>query len=80
MGPLLLLITAVLATLVLYFWARKAQLEKQLIEEREENERIMNDTGVPVHVSPTALINVVEGCASVLEVPGALSQPYMQNR
>lgn len=42
MGPLLLLITAVLATLVLYFWARKAQLEKQLLEEREENERIMN--------------------------------------
>lgn len=43
------------------------------------NERIMADTGVPVHVSPTALINVVEGCARVLEVPGALSQPYMQN-
>lgn len=41
-GPLLLLITAVLATLVLYFWARKAQLEKQLMEEREENERIMS--------------------------------------
>lgn len=41
-GPLLLLITAVLATLVLYFWARKAQLEKQLLEEREENERIMS--------------------------------------
>ena len=42
MGPLLLFITAVLATLVLYFWARKAQLEKQLLEEREENERIMS--------------------------------------
>ncbi len=42
MGPLVLLITAILATLVLYFWARKAQLEKQLLEEREENERIMN--------------------------------------
>ena len=41
-GPLLLLVTAVLATLVLYFWARKAQLEKQLMEEREENERIMS--------------------------------------
>ena len=41
-GPLFLLITAVLATLVLYFWARKAQLEKQLLEEREENERIMS--------------------------------------
>lgn len=41
-GPLLLLITAILATLVLYFWARKAQLEKQLLEEREENERIMS--------------------------------------
>ena len=42
MGPLALLITAILATLVLYFWARKAQLEKQLLEEREENERMMS--------------------------------------
>ena len=42
MGPLALLITAILATLVLYFWARKAQLEKQLLEEREENERILS--------------------------------------
>ena len=42
MGALLLFITAVLATLVLYFWARKAQLEKQLSEEREENERVMS--------------------------------------
>ena len=42
MGPLALLITAILATLVRYFWARKAQLEKQLLEEREENERIMS--------------------------------------
>ena len=44
------------------------------------DERIMEDTGVPVHVSPTALTNVVEGCAKVLEDPNALSQPYMQNR
>ena len=42
MGALALFITAVLATLVLYFWARKAQLEKQLLQEREENERIMS--------------------------------------
>ncbi len=42
MGPLALLITAILATLVLYFWARKVQLEKQLLEEREENERILS--------------------------------------
>ena len=42
MGAFLLFITAVLATLVLYFWARKAQLEKQLLEEREENERILS--------------------------------------
>ena len=42
MGAFLLFITAVLATLVLYFWARKAQLEKQLLEEREENDRIMS--------------------------------------
>ena len=41
MGPLALLITAILATLVLYFWAKKAQLEKLLAEEREENERIL---------------------------------------
>lgn len=41
-GPLFLLITAILATLVLYFWARKAQLEKQLLEEREEHERMMD--------------------------------------
>lgn len=42
MGPLALFITAVLATLVLYFWARKAQLEKQLLEEKEENERMLS--------------------------------------
>ena len=42
MGAFLLFITAVLATLVLYFWARKAQLEKQLMEQREENERILS--------------------------------------
>jgi len=42
MGALALFITAVLATLVLYFWARKAQLEKQLLEERQENERILS--------------------------------------
>ena len=42
MGALLLFITAVLATLVLYFWARKAQLEKQLLEQREENDRILS--------------------------------------
>lgn len=42
LGPLALFVTAVLATLVLYFWAKKAQLEKQLLEEREENERILS--------------------------------------
>ena len=41
MGALALLVTAILATLVLYFWAKKAQVEKQLLEEREENERMM---------------------------------------
>ena len=30
MGALALLVTAILATLVLYFWARKAQLERRL--------------------------------------------------
>ena len=42
MGALALLVTAIQATLVLYFWARKAQLQKQLLEEREENERMMS--------------------------------------
>lgn len=46
---------------------------------KELDTRLMNELGVPVHVSPTALINVVEGCARVLEDPEALSQPYMQN-
>ena len=42
MGTLLLLITAILATLVLYLWARKAQLQKQLLEQQEENDRILS--------------------------------------
>lgn len=42
MGPVALLITAILATLVLYLWARKALLEKQLLQEREQNERILS--------------------------------------
>ena len=42
MEAVALLIMAILATLVLYFWARKAQLEKQLLEEREEYERMMS--------------------------------------
>lgn len=44
------------------------------------DERLRAEIGVPVHVSETALINVVEGCAMVLEVPGFLSQSYMQQR
>lgn len=42
------------------------------------DERLRAETGVPVHVSPTALTNVVEGCAQVLE-SDALSRPYMQS-
>ncbi|MBR4775292.1 MAG: hypothetical protein IK008_04255 [Bacteroidales bacterium] len=42
MGSILLLITAILATLVLYLWARKVQLEKQLLEQQEENDRILS--------------------------------------
>lgn len=41
-SALAMLISAILATLVLYFWAKKAQLEKQLLEEREETERLMS--------------------------------------
>ena len=44
------------------------------------DERVRAEIGVPVHVSETALINVVEGCAMVLEVPDFLSQSYMQQR
>ena len=39
---LALLAAAILATLVLYFWARKAQTEKQLILQKEENERLLS--------------------------------------
>lgn len=42
------------------------------------DERLRAETGVPVHVSPTALTNVVEGCAQVLE-SDALTRPYMQS-
>ncbi len=42
------------------------------------DERLRAETGVPVHVSPTALTNVVEGCAQVLE-SDALGRPYMQS-
>lgn len=44
------------------------------------DERLRAEIGVPVHVSDTALINVVQGCAAVLEAPDFLSQPYMQQR
>lgn len=44
------------------------------------DERLRAEIGVPVHVSETALINVVEGCATVLEAPDFLSQSYMQQR
>ena len=44
------------------------------------DERLRAEIGVPVHVSEMALINVVEGCAMVLEVPDFLSQSYMQQR
>jgi len=41
-GNLALLLVSVLATLVLYFWARKSQTEKLLLLEKEENERILS--------------------------------------
>jgi hypothetical protein len=37
-----LLAAAILATLVLYFWARKAQTEKQLLLQKEENEKLLS--------------------------------------
>ena len=38
---LLFFVVSVLATLLLYLWARKVQTEKQLLLEREENDRVM---------------------------------------
>ena len=37
-----LLVAAILATLVLYFWARKAQTEKQLLLQKEENDHLLS--------------------------------------
>ncbi len=42
MSNLALLLVAIMATLVLYFWARKSQAEKQLLVEKEENERMLS--------------------------------------
>ena len=42
LSNLALLAAAILATLVLYFWARKAQTEKQLLEQKEENDRLLS--------------------------------------
>lgn len=42
LSNLALLVAAVLATLVLYFWARKSQTEKLLLQEREENDRLLS--------------------------------------
>lgn len=42
LSNLALLAAAILATLVLYFWARKAQTEKLLLEQKEENERLLS--------------------------------------
>ena len=42
LGMLALLVAAVLATLVLYFWARKIQTERLLAEKEAENERYLS--------------------------------------
>ena len=42
MGMLALLVAGVLATLVLYFWARKIQTERLLAEKQAENERYLS--------------------------------------
>ncbi|MBQ3328707.1 MAG: rod shape-determining protein MreB, partial [Eggerthellaceae bacterium] len=44
------------------------------------DERLRKEIDVPVHVSETALTNVVMGCARVLEEPNFLSQGYIQPR
>ena len=42
LSNLALLVAAILATLVMYFWAKKAQTEKQLMEQKEENEHLLS--------------------------------------
>lgn len=42
LSNLALLAAAILATLVLYFWARKAQTERLLLQEREENDKLLS--------------------------------------
>ena len=42
MGTFALLLVAILSTLVLYFWARKIQAERLLLEKQAENERYMS--------------------------------------
>lgn len=42
LANLALLIAGILATLVLYFWARRIQAEKQLILQKEENEKLLS--------------------------------------
>ena len=44
------------------------------------DERLRKEIGIPVHVSETALTNVVMGCARVLEDPNFLAQGYIQPR
>lgn len=39
---LAMFISAILATLVLYFWAKKIQAQKQLLEQKAENERLLS--------------------------------------
>ena len=75
MGALLLFITAVLATLVLYFWARKIQLEKQLSEEREENERVMS-IAEDLKSRLSAVEQILKEVRSIVE--GLRSDPSVQ--
>ena len=42
MGTFAILLVAILSTLVLYFWARKSQTERLLLEKQAENERYLS--------------------------------------
>lgn len=42
LSNLALLLVAILSTLVLYFWARKSQTQRLLLQEKAENERILS--------------------------------------
>ena len=72
---LALLLVAILATLVLYFWARKSQAEKLLLMEKEENERILS-TAEDLQVRLNALRGRQKGADIGLDMLDRLFEQY----